>query len=282
MKSLNDCYTLSNGVKIPCIGFGAWSEKDDEAFVSKMVTVIETGYRLIDTAQGYGNEKGIGAAIKKSGIPREQFFLTSKVGNGNYGYEKTVASLEESFAKLDMDYVDLYIIHWPDPFSIRDNSHEATIGTWKALEEWYEAKRIRAIGLSNYYERHIEPIMKAANVAPMLNQVRLCPGDTKDELTDYCRSKNILMQAYSPLGAGRIAEVPEIKALAEKYGKTIAQICIRWSLQMGFNPIPRTYNTERMKENIDVFDFELSESDVRLMADLKGCVGYSSNPDKTE
>jgi len=277
MKSLNDCYELSNGLEIPCVGYGAWSNEDEEIVIPRFASVIEAGYRLIDTALGYSNEKSVGAAIKKSGIPRDQFFITSKISDG--GYERTIASLEESMANLGVDYVELYLIHWPNDSDSQDEWQKINAGTWKALEEFYEAKKIGAIGISNFYLRHIETLLKTAKISPMVNQLRLCPGDTKDELVDFCRSHNMLLQAYSPLGAGRIFEVPEMKKLADKYGKSISQICMRWSLQMGYNPLPRTASTERMKENIDIFDFELLESDVQLITDLKGCVGYSTRTD---
>jgi diketogulonate reductase-like aldo/keto reductase len=280
MKSLTDTYTLSNGVKIPCIGFGTWQTPDGEVAVSSVLSAIEAGYRHIDTAQGYGNEESVGIAAKKSGVKREELFITSKLANNDHGYERTLAAFEGTMKRLDMDYLDLYLIHWPNPIAFRDNWQEANAGTWKAFEELYKAKRIRAIGISNFHPHHIKELMKTATIPPMVNQIRLCPGDTQDEVVDYCRSQNILLQAYSPFGVGKIFEVPEMKALAEKYGKSIAQIAIRWSLQRGYLPLPKSVTPSRIKENVDVFDFELEESDVELIANLKGCVGYSTHPDE--
>lgn len=280
LKSLTDTYTLSNGVEIPCIGFGTWQTPDGEVAVSSVLSALEAGYRHIDTAQGYGNEESVGIAVKKSGIKREEIFITSKLANNDHGYERTMAAFEGTMKRLDMDYLDLYLIHWPNPIAFRDNWQEANAGTWKAFEELYKAKRIRAIGISNFHPHHIEELMKTATIAPMVNQIRLCPGDTQDEVVDYCRANNILLQAYSPLGSGKIFEVPEMKALAEKYGKTIAQIAIRWSLQRGYLPLPKSTSPARIRENADVFDFELEEADVELIANLKGCVGYSANPDE--
>ncbi|HZJ57405.1 MAG TPA: aldo/keto reductase [Clostridia bacterium] len=279
MKSLTDTYTLSNGVGIPCIGFGTWQTPDGEVAVSSVLAAIEAGYRHIDTAQGYGNEESVGIAVKKSGVKREEIFITSKLANSEHGYEKTLAAFEGTMEKLDMDYLDLFLIHWPNPIAFRDNWQEANAGTWKAFEELYNAKRIRAIGISNFHPHHIDELMKTATVAPMVNQIRLCPGDTQDEVVDYCRNRNILLQAYSPFGVGKIFEVPEMKDLAKKYGKSIAQIAIRWSLQRGYLPLPKSVTPARIKENVDVFDFELEESDVELIANLKGCVGYSTHPD---
>ncbi len=280
MKSLTDTYILSNGVEIPCIGFGTWQTPNGDVAVSAVLSALEAGYRHIDTAQGYGNEESVGIAVKKSGIKREEIFITSKLANNDHGYERTMAAFEGTMKRLDMDYLDLYLIHWPNPIAFRDNWQEANAGTWKAFEELYKAKRIRAIGISNFHPHHIEELMKTATTPPMVNQIRLCPGDTQDEVVDYCRSHNILLEAYSPLGVGKIFEVPEMKALAEKYGKTIAQIAIRWSLQRGYLPLPKSVTPSRIRENADVFDFELEETDVELIANLKGCVGYSANPDE--
>lgn len=281
MKSLTDCYKLANGVEIPCIGFGTWQSPDGDVCVSSVLSAIEAGYRHIDTAQGYGNEESVGIAVKKSGVDRKDLFITSKLHNNDHGYENTLAAFEKTMKKLDMDYLDLFLIHWPNPIAYRDHWQEANAGTWKAFEELYTAGRIRAIGISNFHPRHIEELMKTATVAPMVNQIRLCPGDTQDEVVDYCRSKNILLEAYSPLGVGKIFEVPEMKALAAKYGKSIAQICIRWSLQRGYLPLPKSVTPARIKENAEVFDFELEAADVQLIADMKGIVGYSKDPDTT-
>ena len=281
MKALTDCYTLANGVKIPCIGFGTWQTPNGEVAVSSVLSALEAGYRHIDTAQGYGNEESVGIAVKQSGIDRKELFLTSKLTNSEHGYEKTLAAFETTLEKLGTDYLDLFLIHWPNPIAFRDHWQDANAGTWKAFEELYRSKRIRAIGISNFRPRHMEELSRTAEIAPMVNQIRLCPGDTQDEVVEYCRTHNILLEAYSPLGVGKIFEVPEMKALAEKYQKSIAQICIRWSLQRGYLPLPKSVTPSRIRENTQVFDFELDSSDVQLIADLKGCVGYSSDPDTT-
>jgi len=281
MKSITDCYKLSNGVEIPCIGFGTWQTPNGDLAVSSVLSALQAGYRHIDTAQGYGNEESVGTAIKKSGIDRKEIFITSKLNNSEHGYQKTLDAFEETMKKLDMDYIDLFLIHWPNPIAFRNHWQEANAGTWKAFEELYNAGRIRSIGISNFHPHHIEELMKTATVAPMVNQIRLCPGDTQDEVVDYCRSRNILLEAYSPLGVGKIFDVPEMQMLAEKYEKSIAQICIRWSLQRGYLPLPKSVMPARIKENAEVFDFELSADDVQLIADLKGVVGYSADPDKT-
>lgn len=278
MKSLTDGYTLQNGVQIPCVGFGTWQTPNGAIAVSAVKEALASGYRHIDTAAGYGNEESVGIAVKQSGISRESLFITSKLQNTAHGYEDTMVAFERTMKNLDMDYLDLYLIHWPNPIKYRNCWQEANAGTWKAFEELYTAGRIRSIGISNFHPHHIEELMKTATIAPMVNQIRLCPGDTQREVVAYCKAHDILLEAYSPLGTGLIFEVPEMQTLARKYGKTIAQICIRWSLQMGFLPLPKSVNTFRIKENAAVFDFELSAQDVQAIAGLKGC-GYSQNPD---
>ncbi|MDR2103279.1 MAG: aldo/keto reductase [Treponema sp.] len=281
MKSLTDSFVLNNGVKIPCVGFGTWQTPDGDLAVSSVLEAIAAGYRHIDTAAAYGNEESVGRAVKQSGVPRSELFITSKLQNPMHGYENTQAAFEATMQKLDLDYLDLYLIHWPNPIKFRDHWEEANAGTWKAFEEYYKAGRIRALGISNFRPRHIEALLKTASIVPQVNQIRLCPGDTQDEVTAYCRAHQILPEAYSPLGTGAIFDVPALQELAKKYNKTIAQICIRWSLQMGFLPLPKSVTPARIRENALVFDFELSAEDVKAVADLKGVVGYSRDPDET-
>ena len=281
MNHQTDTYKLSNGVGIPCIGFGTWQTPDGDVAVRSVAAAIEAGYRHIDTAQAYGNEESVGKGIRESGIDRKDLFVTTKLWNTNHSYKLTMRTFEESMNKLGLDYLDLFLIHWPNPIAFRDHWQEANAESWKAMEELYEAGKIRAIGVSNFRPHHIEEILKTAKVAPMVNQIRLCPGDTQDETVDWCREHGMVLEAYSPLGIGQIFEVPEMQKLAEKYHRSIAQVCIRWSLQRGYLPLPKSVTPSRIQENLKVFDFELSEEDVRLIADLKGCVGYASDPDRT-
>lgn len=281
MNRQTDTYKLSNGVGIPCIGFGTWQTPDGDVAVRSVAAAIEAGYRHIDTAQAYGNEESVGKGIRESGINRKDLFVTTKLWNSNHSYKLTMRSFEESMNKLGLDYLDLFLIHWPNPIAFRDHWQEANAESWKAMEELYEAGKIRAIGVSNFRPHHIEEILKTAKVAPMVNQIRLCPGDTQDETVDWCRAHGMVLEAYSPLGIGQIFEVPEMQKLAEKYQRSIAQVCIRWSLQRGYLPLPKSVTPSRIQENLKVFDFELSDEDVQLIADLKGCVGYASDPDRT-
>ena len=272
-------YTLSNGVQIPVIGFGTWQTPDDETGIRAVKTALQLGYRHIDTAQGYKNEGAVGKAILESGVSREEIFITSKLDNPNHGYDNTMESFERSLQMLGTDYLDLFLIHWPNPLQYRSTWQQTNAETWKAFEELYEAGKIRAIGISNFRQHHIDELMKTAKIPPMVNQIRLCPGETQNDLVAYCREKEILLEAYSPLGTGQIFTVPEMTEIAEKYGKSVAQVCIRWSLQNGFLPLPKSVTESRIRENLDVFDFVLSDDDVRTIAGLTGCVGLSKDPD---
>ena len=279
MKALTDSYELSNGVNIPCIGFGTWQVQNGDAALTSVKAALQSGYRHIDTAAGYGNEQSVGQAVKESGIPREEVFITSKLQNDMHGYENTLKAFEETMTRLDTKYLDLYLIHWPNPAKFRNQWEEANAGSWKAFEELYRAGRIKALGVSNFRPHHFEALFKTAEIKPMVNQIRLCPGDTQDETVDYCRDRGILPEAYSPLGVGKIFQVPQVQALAAKYNRSIAQICVRWSLQRGYLPLPKSTTPSRILENAQVFDFELAPEDVKLLAELKGCCGYAADPD---
>ena len=280
MKSLTDTFQLLNGVKIPCIGFGTWQVEDGKEAVNSVKSALEIGYRHIDTAQMYENEESVGSGVKQSGIDRKEIFITSKLNNTVRGYQQTLDAFETSLKKLQTDYMDLFLIHWPSPVGFRDNWEEMNAETWRAFEELYRSQRLRAVGISNFHPHHIAALTKTATVVPMVNQIRLCPGETQDEVVNYSKAQGMLLEAYSPLGSGKIFEVPEMKELAQKYDKTIAQIAIRWSLQRGYLPLPKSVNPERIKENADVFGFELDEEDVLKIANLKGCVGYAADPDQ--
>ena len=279
MKSLADGYKLSNGVEVPCVGFGTWQTPDGEDCIFRVKTAIEAGYRHIDSAQRYENEESVGEAIRQSGIARDEIFVTTKLANPEHGYDKTMAAFQLSLEKFKMDYVDLFLIHWPNPVDFRDNWQEANAGSWKAFEELYKAEKIRAIGISNFRKHHIDALMQTAEITPMVHQMHLCPGDTQEELSEYSRSLGMLLEAYTPLGSGAIFDVPEMKQFAEKYNKSIAQICLKWSIQQGYVPLTRSGNATRIKDNVDIFDFELEEKDVQFIAGLEGCIGLSVDPD---
>jgi len=278
IQSLTDCFELANGVQIPCLGLGTW-QTDRATTIDAIKAAVNSGYRLIDTAAAYGNEASVGQGIRECGIPRGEIFITSKLRNAVHGYESTLEAFEKTLARLGVDYLDLYLIHWPNPLQFRSIWKEATAATWKAFEELYQGGRIRAIGVSNFLPHHIEALMETAKIAPMVNQLHLCPGITQSEAVAYCRERHILVEAYSPLGTGRIFEVREMTALAEKYKKSVGQICLRWSLQMGYLPLPKSKNPARIQENADIFDFALSDADVQIIAGLTGCCGEAPDPD---
>lgn len=280
MKSLQDNYTLHNGIGIPVVGFGTWQAQNGPATVMAVKEALKAGYRHIDTAAAYGNEESVGLAVKESGLNRRDIFLTSKLQNSDHGYRETLDAFEKTMQRLDMDVLDLYLIHWPNPIKFRDRWQEANAGTWRAFEELYQAGRIRSIGVSNFMPHHLDALLETAKIVPMVNQIRLCPGETQDAAAAYCVKKNILLEAYSPLGTGRIFDVPELKALAAKYGKTVAQVSLRWSLQSGYLPLPKSMTPARIWENADIFDFELSAGDMAKIAGLKDCCGASADPDK--
>ncbi len=279
MNNQNDTYKLANGVEIPCIGFGMWQTPDGDVGVNAVKSAIQAGYTHIDTAQVYGNEDCVGKAIAESGAKREDLFLTTKIWNNCHSYNLAKSSFEESLKKMNTDYCDLLLIHWPNPQEFRDRWQDANAETWKAMEELYKDGKVRAIGISNFRTHHIDALLETAEIKPMVNQIRLCPGETQDEVVDYSRAQGMILEAYSPLGTGKIFDVPEMKELSEKYGKSIAQICIRWSLQRGYLPLPKSVTPSRIEDNLKVFDFELEDADVQKIAGLTGCVGLSGDPD---
>lgn len=267
-QKVTDCYTLVNGVKIPCVGYGTFKMANDADTADAICAALAAGYRHIDTAQTYGNEESVGKALKKCGLPREDIFLTSKLGNNDHGYEATHKAFGNTLKALGTDYLDLYLIHWPNPVASRENWVEANTGSWKAMEELYQDGKIRAIGVSNFFPRHFTPLFDTAKVLPMVNQISLSPGQAQKELCDYSREKGMLLEAYSPLGQGSMLKNPVLQEIAAKYGKSVAQICVRWSLQMGFLPLPKSSHPERIAGNMEVFDFEISTEDMAVITNL--------------
>lgn len=278
MNKITDTFKISNGVEIPCMGLGTWQSKDEVARIS-VLSALSHDYRLIDTAAAYGNERGVGAGIKQSGLPREEIFVTSKLRNADHGYRATLDAFELTMEKLGLEYLDLYLIHWPNPVQFRTTWEEATAGTWRAFEELYKAGRIRAIGVSNFMPHHIETLKKTAEILPMVNQLKLCPGIPQNEVVDYCRANDILVEAYSPFGTGLIFSNDAIRAIAAKYNKTVGQVCLRWCLQKDFVSLPKSANPMRIKENTDIFDFELEQADMDIISNLEGVCGEIPDPD---
>ncbi|MDI9521600.1 MAG: aldo/keto reductase [Bacillota bacterium] len=279
MKHPNDTYTLNNGEQIPVVGFGTWQVKDGEEAYQAVLHALKAGYRHIDTAQGYGNEESVGRALRDSGIARGEVFITSKLQNGVRGYEETQKAIDESLRKLGTDYMDLFLLHWPVPVKYKDDWARMNAESWRAMEDAQQAGKIRSLGISNFRKKHIDALLKTAKILPQVNQLRLCPGDKQEDTVNYSREKGMLPQAYSPLGTGKLFDVIELQEIAQAYGRTVAQVALRWSLQRGYNPLPKSVTPERIQENLQVFDFELRDEDMEKISRLEGVVGYSSDPD---
>ncbi|MDY3368058.1 aldo/keto reductase, partial [Zhenhengia yiwuensis] len=277
-KNLQDTYTLANDVQIPCIGFGTWQTPNGETAINSVKAALKAGYRHIDTAACYGNEASVGQAIKESGVPREEIFVTSKVWNTERGYEKTLAAFETTMEKLDLDYVDLYLIHWPAAANQFENWKEINAQTWRALEELYIEGKVKAIGVSNFLPHHLEALLEGVKVVPMVNQIEYHPGFMQAESVAFCKAHNILVEAWSPLGTGNVLNNETLIMMAQKYSKTVAQICIRWVLQHGLLPLPKSITESRVIENTEVFDFEIKDEDMAIIDAIPFCGGAGINP----
>ena len=275
-----DTFQLSNGVKIPCMGLGTWQTPDGAIAQRAVEEALAAGYRHIDTAAIYGNEESIGQAIRESRVKREDLFITTKLWNEQHGYEATLTACEISLHKLGLDYLDLYLIHWPNPKKFRSTFMDTNAETWRAMEKLYRDGKVRAIGVSNYRVHHLEALSKSAEIVPMVNQIRIYPGFTQPDVVKYCRQRNILVQAYSPLGTGALLEVPELVEIAKKHERSVAQICIRWCLQKGYLPLPKSITPNRIWENAEVFNFMLTGQDMNTLKFLKNYCGDGVNPDQ--
>ena len=253
-------FTLSNGVEIPAVGYGTYltSEKDD----GTVAAALAAGYRHFDTASFYGTEQALGDALKAAGVPREELFLTSKLWKDEMGYENALAAFERSLQKLGTDYLDLYIIHWPRTDDLTAEWRQLDRDTWRALEELYRAGRVRAIGVSNFLPHHLRNLMETAEIAPMVNQIEFHPGYPQTWNVEFCKAHGILPEAWSPLGRTRVLQDERLAGIAAKYGKTVAQLCVRFALQCGVVPLPKSSSPARMQANLDVFDFVISDEDM--------------------
>ncbi|MFD8555671.1 aldo/keto reductase [Streptosporangium canum] len=264
--------TLNNGVSMPQLGFGVFQVPEDET--ARAVTgALEAGYRSIDTAAIYGNERGVGQALAASGLPREELFVTTKVWNGDQGYDSTLAAFDASLAKLGLDHLDLYLIHWPAP--ARDLYGE----TWKAMEKLLSDGRVRAIGVSNFQPAHLTRLIDTGGIVPAVNQIELHPALQQAGLRDFHARHGIVTEAWSPLAQGAVLKDPVIVEIAERHGKTPAQAVLRWHVQLGNVVIPKSVTPARIKENIDVFDFSLTDGDMEAIARLDAGTRTGPDPD---
>ena|SRR5690625_895642 len=266
--------TLHNGNQIPQLGYGVWKVPNDEVTIA-VETALETGYRLIDTATVYRNEEGVGKALAKTNVPREDLFITTKVWNKDQGYKQTIAACDNSLVKLGLSYVDLYLIHWPTP------KYDMYVDTYKALEQLHRDGKVKAIGVCNFNIEHLERIMKECTITPTVNQVECHPYLQQKELKAFCHQHNIQLEAYSPLMNGQTVLTDEkIMALAEKHNKTSAQIILRWHIQSDHITIPKTVTPSRMEENLHIFDFELTKDDMEIINSLDRHERINSDPNE--
>ncbi|TCO15399.1 diketogulonate reductase-like aldo/keto reductase [Kribbella steppae] len=264
--------TLDNGVEIPQLGLGVWQIEDD-IVTDVVTTAFEAGYRHVDTAAIYGNEAGVGRAIAASGLPRDDLFITTKLWNSDQGYDTTLAAFDASLERLGLEYLDLYLIHWQ---SLQKDKY---VETWKAFEQLYADKRIRAIGVSNFHEPALRRLFDETTIRPAVNQIELHPALPQDELRAFNAENDIITQAWSPLAQGELLGQPALKTLADKHGKTPAQVVIRWHLQLGNVVIPKSQTPSRIQENFAVFDFQLDNDDMAAIADLETGVRTGGDPD---
>lgn len=276
---LKETFMLNNGVKIPKLGLGTWFIEGDKA-ADAVREAVKLGYRLIDTAQAYGNERGVGEGVRTCGVSREEIFVTSKVAAEHKTYEQAKAGIDETLQKMGLDYLDMMIIHSPQPWvevNQSDNRYEeGNREAWRALEEAYEAGKLKAIGVSNFRIGDIESLVKTAKIKPMVNQILLHISNTPMELVEYCQKNDILVEAYSPIAHGVILNQPEIKKMADKYGVTVPQLCIRYTIQLGTVSLPKTANPKHMETNADV-DFEISTEDMETLKKFKKIENYGES-----
>lgn len=275
----NYTLTLNNGVKIPQLGLGTWFIDDSRA-ANAVKEAVKLGYRHIDTAQAYGNERGVGEGVRNCGIKREELFVVSKVAAEHKTYETAMTGINETLEKMGLDYLDMMIIHSPQPWADVNQSDDRYVEgnreAWRALEDAYKAGKLRAIGVSNFKQEDIESLLETATVKPMVNQILLHISNTPAELVEYCQKNEIIVEAYSPIAHGEILNQPEIKAIADKYGVTVPQLCIRYTIQLGTISLPKTADPEHMKSNAEV-DFEISADDMEVLKKFKKIDNYGES-----
>lgn len=275
-------YKLTNGIKIPKIGFGTWQIPNGEDAYNAVKEALSVGYTHIDTAAVYKNEESVGKAIKDSNIEREKLFVTTKLWNTERGYDNTLAAFQKSLDTLQMDYVDLYLIHWPAIESQFDNWNELNVETWKAMEEIYRQKKAKAIGVSNFLPHHLKGILESASVMPTVNQIEFHPGYLQKDTVQFCKNEKILIEAWSPLGSGRLLNDEKLGRIAEKYGISVPQLCISFVLQSGHLPLPKSVTPKNIKANLLDEPTILEEEDFREIVQMEEAGFSGLNPDSVD
>lgn len=274
----NETYKLSNGVEMPLLGLGTWL-LDDEQAAQAVRDAVSNGYRHIDTAQAYMNEAGIGEGIRSGGVEREELFITTKVAAEAKTYEKVTESIDESLIKMGLDYIDLLIIHSPQPwteFREENRYFEENKEAWKAMEDAYKAGKVKAIGLSNFLQDDIENILSSCEIKPMVNQVLAHVSNTPLDLIEFCQKNDILVEAYSPIAHGAVLDNKEVKVIADKYGVSVAQLCLRYDIQLGFAVIPKSANPDHMRINAEL-DFVISDADMEILKNVEPIQDYGEH-----
>ena len=274
--------TLSNGLEIPAIGYGTYKITERASGVKVVKDALAAGYRLLDTAAMYRNEQEVGEAVIESGITRKDIFVTSKVANPDRGYDSTLRAFDHSLCNLQMDYLDLYLIHWPADKARFAEWKKINSDTWRALERLLNEGRVKSIGVSNFMPEHLEALAERARVLPMVNQIEFHPGWMQPEVLEWCSRQNVLVEAWSPLGRTRVLENPLLVGIAQRYGKSVAQVCLRWAIQHGVIPLPKTVSPERMRSNLDIFGFTLSSADMRLIDSMPATGESGLMPDSID
>lgn len=277
-----DKIKLHNGVEIPKIGFGTYKSQDGPETISAVKNAILAGYRLIDGASVYQNEKSVGQGIKESGIPREELFITSKLWNDDKGYEETKTAFYKTLQDLDLEYLDLYLIHWPIAKKSRSFWEQANNDTWRAMEELYKEGKIKAIGVSNFFPHHLEALMKEATIMPMVNQIEFHPGVYQKEVLDFCKEHNIVVEAWAPLAKGSVFTDPVMLYLSEKYNASISKITLNWIMEKGVIPLPKSVTKERIISNFDTSGIKLQKEDIEKIDAIVGYAGSGTRPDNID
>ncbi|KAA0970422.1 aldo/keto reductase [Aureimonas fodinaquatilis] len=282
LQSVKDCFMLANGVGIPCVGFGTWKIPDGAETEAAVGHALAAGYRHIDTASAYRNETGVGRAVRESGIERDQIFITSKLRNPEHGYDNAIEAFGRTMDNLKLDYLDMYMVHWPIAKPHRDRWQEDVIETWRFFEEQYQKGTVRVLGVCNFLPHHLKPLLAACEVRPMVDQIEIHPSFLQDEAVAFCKAEGIQVEAWGPFANGKLFEVADIQEIARDKQRTVSQVTLRWLLQKDVLPLPKTTTPARIIENTQLFDFDLTDDEMRRIDAIQGCGNSGLFPDTVD